>query len=71
MAKSDISLVSLTFGQCLGQADLWLDVTPTPIAPSRGIKWPREILLWISLTCGQPLGQADLWSDVPTPSRGI
>ena len=57
--------VRLTFGQLLGQADLWSDVPP-----SRGIYWPRVVLHQISLAFGLPLDQADLWSDIslhPSP----
>ena len=55
MAKSGITS---------GQADLLVRYPP-----SRGIYWPRVILLQVRLTFAQPLGQAYLCSDVP--HRGI
>ena len=48
--------VRFTFGQTLGQVDLWSDVPP-------------RMRLWVMLTFGQTLGRVDLWSDVPARMR--
>ena len=66
--------VRLTFGQTLGQVDLWSD-----IPPAKDILWPSVILLQVRLTFGhifgsgwplfrctpqdKALGQVDIWSD--------
>ena len=65
--KSDVSPIETFSGQdwYSGLVDLSSDVPP-----SRGIYWPRVVLLQVSFTFRQPLGQADLWSDV-SPCRGI
>ena len=39
--------VRLTFGQTLGQVDIWLDVSP-----QTDILWPSVILLWVRLAFG-------------------
>ena len=44
--------VRLTFGQTLGQVDIWSDV-------------PSRMRLKVRLTFGQTSGQVDIWSDVP------
>ena len=44
--------IRLTFGQTLGQVDIWSDIPP-------------RVRLWIRLTFGQTLDQVDIWSDVP------
>ena len=50
--------LSMTFGQPVGQTDVWSDVPLAPstyyaplMPPGGGIWWPRMVWTWIPLTC--------------------
>ena len=75
LVSLELSQVTLTFGQPLGQADLHSNIPPVEASSEQEwyyirSAWHLVSLGQVTLTFGGPLGQADLQSDI-LPGRGI